>query len=232
MRISKKGILLFCVLLFPSLLYIYFSSGKHHFITLPYFGPKQVVEKTEKGKILVDTLYHTIAPFRFVNQSGDTISELTYKDKIYIADFFFASCKSICPKMAVQLNRVQEKFAQFPEVYILSHTVDPEQDSIQALAAYANMIHANTAKWNFVTGNKKELYDMARHSYFVTALEGDGGPDDFVHSETFVLVDKEKHIRGIYDGTNTKEVNELMDDIKVLIAEYTIKKSKQEKNDK
>jgi protein SCO1/2 len=108
--------------------------------------------------------------------------------------------------------------------------VNPENDSVPVLKAYSEMVHADTKMWNFVTGDKKELYDIARNGYLVNAMEGNGGPDDFIHSELFVLVDKEKHIRGIYDGTNIKEVNELLDDIKVLIAEYTIKEKAKTKN--
>ena len=157
-------------------------------------------------------------------------TEKNYEGKIYVADYFFTTCKSICPKMANELQRVQEKFKYTNGlVQILSHTVNPENDSISVLKDYSEMIHADTKIWNFVTGDKKELYDMARYSYLVNAMQGDGGPDDFIHSELFVLVDKEKHIRGIYDGTNIKEVNNLLDDIKVLMAEYIIKENNAKK---
>ena len=128
--------------------------------------------------------------------------------------------------MATELLRVQDKFSYTKGlVQILSHTVDPENDSVPVLKAYSEMIHADNSMWNFVTGDKKQLYDIARTGYLVNAMEGDGGPDDFIHSELFVLVDKEKHIRGIYDGTNIKAVNDLLDDIKVLMAEYAIKEN-------
>jgi protein SCO1/2 len=128
---------------------------------------------------------------------------------------------------------VQDKFSDpiyKRGVQILSHTVNPENDSVSVLKAYSKMVHADTKMWNFVTGGKKQLYDLARNGYLVNALEGDGGPDDFIHSELFILVDKEKHIRGIYDGTNIKAVNDLLDDIKVLIAEYYIKDNKDKKS--
>ena len=132
--------------------------------------------------------------------------------------------------MTTELIRVQDKFAYTKGlIQILSHTVDPENDSVPVLKSYADMVHANTETWNFVTGDKKQLYDMARNSYLLNAMEGDGGSDDFIHSELFVLVDKEKHIRGIYDGTNIKAVNNLIDDIKVLTAEYMIKEKKNNK---
>ncbi len=128
--------------------------------------------------------------------------------------------------MATELLRVQDKFAYTKGlVQILSHTVDPENDSVPVLKAYSDLVHADNTMWNFVTGDKKELYDIARNGYLVNAMEGDGGPDDFIHSELFILVDKEKHIRGIYDGTDIKAVNDLLDDIKVLMAEYAIKEN-------
>lgn len=220
----KKILILLFLLSFPSVLYVILTTGKTNFIRLPYIGEKELAAN---GK---DTIYHTIPAFKFVNQEGDTITEKMYEGKIYVADYFFTTCQSICPKMATELLRVQEKFEYTNgTVQILSHTVNPENDSVSVLKAYSNQIHAKNKMWNFVTGNKKQLYAMARNAYLVNALEGDGGKDDFIHSEFFVLVDKEKHIRGMYDGTNIKEVNNLLDDIKVLIAEYFIKDAKKEK---
>lgn len=221
---KKKIIILLFLLTFPSVFYVLLTTGKHNFIHLPYFGVKELAPN---GK---DTIYHSIKPFRFINQDGKVITDKDYEGKIYVADYFFATCQTICPKMATELQRVQDKFAYTKGlVQILSHTVNPENDSVPVLKTYSNMVHADNAIWNFVTGDKKHLYEMARESYLVNAMEGDGGPDDFIHSEFFILVDKEKHIRGIYDGTDIKAVNELLDDIKVLIAEYTIKENK-EKN--
>ncbi|HEY0031484.1 MAG TPA: SCO family protein [Bacteroidia bacterium] len=221
---KRKLLILLFLLSFPSALYVFLSVGKTNFIHLQYFGEKALAEN---GK---DTVYHTIAPFSFINQDGKTITDKNYEGKIYVADYFFCTCKTICPKMTTELIRVQDKFKYTKGiVQILSHTVDPENDSVPVLKAYANMVHADTETWNFVTGDKKQLYAMARNSYLLNALEGDGGPDDFIHSELFVLVDKEKHIRGIYDGTNIKKVNELIDDIKVLMAEYLIKENQKKK---
>lgn len=218
-------IFLLFLLSFPSALYVLLSVGKTNFIHLQYFGERDLAPN---GK---DTIYHSIAPFKFVNQDGDTITEKNYEGKIYVADYFFTTCKSICPKMATELQRVEEKFSYMNgTVQLLSHTVNPENDSVPVLKAYSEMVHADTKMWNFVTGDKKQLYDMARYSYLVNALKGDGGPDDFIHSELFVLVDKEKHIRGIYDGTDIKAVNNLLDDIKVLIAEYIIKENRNKKS--
>lgn len=216
--VKKKFLILLFLLTFPSVLYVVLTTGKHSFVRLPYYGEKMLADN---GK---DTIYHSIPSFKFVNQNGDTISDKTYDGKIYVADYFFTTCKTICPKMTSELIRVQEKFAYTNGmVQILSHTVNPENDSVPVLKAYANMVHADQKMWSFVTGDKKQLYDLARNGYLLNALEGDGGPDDFIHSELFILVDKEKHIRGIYDGTKITEVSKLIDGIKVLMAEYLIK---------
>jgi protein SCO1/2 len=219
---KKFGILLILLFLltFPSVLYVILTTGHTNFIHLPYIGEKELAAN---GK---DTIYHSVPSFKFVNQNGDTITNKYYDGKIVVVDYFFTTCQSICPKMAVELLRVQDKFAYTKGlVQILSHTVNPENDSVPVLKAYSEMVHADNSMWNFVTGDKKQLYDLARNGYLVNAMQGDGDADDFIHSELFVLVDKEKHIRGIYDGTNIKAVNELLDDIKVLIAEYTIKEN-------
>jgi protein SCO1/2 len=224
--VKKKIIILLFLLSFPSVLYVVLTTGKHHFVHLPYYGERELAEN---GK---DTIYHSIPAFKFVNQNGDTITDKTYADKIYIADYFFTTCTTICPKMATELIRIQEKFEYTKGlVQILSHTVNPENDSVPVLKEYANAIHANTNMWTFVTGDKKELYDIARNGYLLNALQGDGGPTDFIHSELFVLIDKEKHIRGIYDGTKIQDVNSLIDDIKVLMAEYLIKEEELKKRE-
>lgn len=222
----KKLLILLFLLSFPAVFYVILSTGKTNFIHLPYIGERELAPN---GK---DTIYHSIPSFSFINQDGETVTDKMYDGKIYVVDYFFTTCKTICPKMTTELLRVQEKFSYTNGlVQILSHTVDPENDSVPVLKAYSNLIHADSKMWNFVTGDKKQLYDIARNGYMVNALEGDGGPDDFIHSELFVLVDKEKHIRGVYDGTNIKAVNDLLDDIKVLIAEYTIKENKNKKSD-
>ena len=217
----KKILILLFLLTFPSVLYVILSTGEINFIRLPYFGERELAENQK------DTIYHAIPPFEFINQDGNAVTDKDFEDKIYVASYFFTRCGSICPVMATGLLRVQDKFAYTDGlVRILSHTVDPEHDSVPVLSAYANMVHADTKMWDFVTGDKKQLYDLARNGYLINALEGDGGPDDFIHSEFFILVDKQKHIRGIYDGTDLKAVNDLLDDIKVLIAEYFIKEGK------
>lgn len=220
----KKIIVLFAVLVLPWLIYFILTTATHNLNYLPYYGPREVKTVIVDGEEGTDTVYHTIPDFQFTDQKGRTITDKDFEGKIYVADFFFTTCKSICPKMATQLYRVQGKFKNVDDFAILSHTVYPEHDSVSVLAAYADKTHAMDDKWYFVTGDKKPIYDIARHGYFVTTSEGDGGPDDFIHSEMFILVDKERRIRGYYDGTSTVEVNKLIDAIKALFAEYNFPK--------
>lgn len=221
----KKILVLLIILLSPGLFYLALKSAKHHVDALEIYGPKEL---NEKG----DTIYHTIPDFEFVNQYGKKISKKDFKEKIFVADFIFTTCQGICPKMSDQMTRVQEKVKDMEDVLLLSHTVDPEHDSVPVLFDYAGKVGAKEGKWHLVTGDKKELYDIARKGYLVTAMEGDGGPDDFIHSEKFLLVDKQGRIRGFYDGTDPKEVKRLLDEIKVLKFEEQIprKKKKEEES--
>ncbi len=160
--------------------------------------------------------YHTIADFKLVNQNGDTITQDFYKDKIYVADFFFTTCPSICPMMTENMMMVQEEFKDDPEVLILSHSVTPEQDSVEVLRAYADKKGILDKKWNLVTGDRKEIYDLARKSY-LAAKNKSGREYGLVHTENFMLVDKEGRLRGrSYDGTNPEEVEALIKDIYTL----------------
>jgi protein SCO1/2 len=216
----KKGLILLFVLLFPSVLYVVLTTGKHHFIHLPYLGPKELATKTVDGKQITDTIYHVIPPFKFVNQDGRIISDKDFENKIFVANFFFTTCKSICPKMNSQLLVVQEKCKDIPNLLFISHTVNPKRDTVEALAEYAKTIHADTKNWYFVTGDKKSIYDIAANGYFIATAEDASAEGGFIHSEMLTLIDKEKRIRGYYDGTNTTDINKLIDDIKVLTAEY------------
>ena len=212
----KGGIkygLLFILLALPACIYIFLRVyGENHY-NLPVYYPVGV---DSKG----DSIYKTIPDFEFLNQQGEKVTRRNFEGKIYVTDFFFTTCKTICPKMSSNLNKVYLTFKDSPDVLFLSHTVDPETDSVQVLNDYAAMFKADSKKWIFVTGEKKKLYDIARNGYRITAMEGDGGPDDFIHSEKFVLVDKQGRIRGYYDGTDPKQVDKLITEIKVLKSEY------------
>lgn len=183
-------------------------------LLLPVIGEKKLAGTDGK-----DTLYHTVQPFSFINQYHDTVSEKTIENKIYVADFFFATCQSICPKMSSQLVHVQNAFKNDNNVLILSHTVNPANDTVEVLNGYAQTYGAIKNKWHLLTGNKKTIYDMARYSYLVNALEDDGSAEGFLHSELFILVDAQKRIRGMYDGTDSVAVVKLISDIKLLKQE-------------
>lgn len=187
---------------------------------LPIFGQREVVTKKVDGKPVVDTVYHTIAPFQFTNQDGKTITNETFTGKIYVADFFFTSCRTICPIMKTQMVRVYEKVQDDADVLILSHTIDPEYDTVQLLHDFANRLGVSSAKWHFATGQPMEyVFDLAQKSYFATAMEDKAEPDGFIHSGAFLLIDKQGRIRGKYDGTKEDDVNRLIRDIKRLERE-------------
>ena len=166
-----------------------------------------------------DTTYHTIGKFRFVNQDSQIVTNETFKDKIYVADFFFTTCRTICPIMKSQMLRVYEKIENDPDVLILSHTIDPEYDTVGLLHDYADRLGVKSSKWHFVTGNQDSIYDVAEKSYFATAIEDATEPDGFIHSGAFLLIDKEQRIRGKYDGTSDEDVNRLLEDIERLKKE-------------
>ena len=187
--------------------------------TLPIYNPSDVNPELVDSTIQYKSKYHTIADFSFVNQNGDTITQKNYEGKIYVADFFFTTCGSICPKMSTNLSEVQKAVLNNPKVMLLSHTVFPEVDSVSVLKAYAVKYGVVDRKWNLVTGDKKEIYTMARKSYLAVKL---GRPDqlyDMVHTENFVLVDQKRRVRGFYDGTNKEEIKRLLEDIDFLSKE-------------
>lgn len=206
--------------LFVALTILAFACGEkketvnEHKLVLPVIG-----EKKHAGTESTDTIYHTIGDFKLVNQNKDTISQKTIENKIYVADFFFATCQSICPQMSTSLIRVQDEFKTDKDFLILSHSVNPAHDTSEVLFAYAGKYQAIKDKWHFLTGNKKVIYDLAKDSYLVNALEEDGTPEGFLHSELFLLIDKQKRIRGMYDGTDSIAVNKLIADIKLLKTE-------------
>jgi len=164
--------------------------------------------------------FHKIAPFSLTNQNGLTVTEKDYMNKIYVADFFFTTCPSICPKMTANMGLIQENIKTDNQVLLLSFSVTPEIDSVQQLKRYAIEKGVIDSKWNLLTGDKKEIYELARKSYLAVKSNGDGGEHDMIHTENFILVDPEKRIRGFYDGTDTNAMDELLSDIKVLQMEY------------
>lgn len=187
--------------------------------SLPYLGRHDYVEKTVNEQTIVDTLYHKVADFQFVDQDSSIITPTTFEDKIYVTDFFFTSCPTICPVMKTQMLRVYEAYKDNDEVALLSHTIDPQYDTVALLHDYAERLGVSSDKWHFVTGEKDKIYEMGLKSYMVTAMEDEEEPGGFIHSGAFILVDKEKHIRGMYDGTQPDQVDLLIKDIKKLLDE-------------
>ncbi|WP_446051141.1 SCO family protein [Zobellia laminariae] len=185
---------------------------------LTVYQPTMVNPELVDSTIQYKRKYHTIADFSLTNQNGETITQANYADKIYIADFFFTTCPTICPIMTKNMVSIQERIKDFDDVMLLSHSVTPEIDSVAQLKKYAIEKGVNDAKWNLVTGDKKQIYELARKSYLAVKDDGDGGPFDMIHTENFILVDKKKRIRGFYDGTNEEEVEKLMGDLKILMA--------------
>ena len=182
---------------------------------LPILGRHEFVD-TNSG---TDTIYHTIKPFSFVDQDSAVITNETYSGKIYVADFFFTSCPSICPIMKVQMLRVYDKFKTDSTVMLLSHTIDPEYDNVERLHNYATRMEVSSVKWHFVTGDKPKIYEMAQTSYYVATRENEKAPGGYEHSGAFILVDDQKRIRGVYDGTDVEAVDKLIRDINTLLIE-------------
>lgn len=187
---------------------------------LPIYQPNMVNPELVDSTLLDIKKYHTIADFQLVNQNGDTITQRNYQDKIYVADFFFTTCPTICPIMTKNMAEIQESILGDDEVLLLSHSVTPQIDSVQRLKTYAEEKGVDDGKWNLVTGDKKQIYELARKSYLAVKTDGDGGPYDMIHTENFILVDKERRIRGFYDGTNKEEVEKLLQDLAILKDAY------------
>jgi protein SCO1/2 len=166
-----------------------------------------------------DTIYPRINPFSFINQDSIVVTEKTFRNKIYVADFIFLSCPTICPKMNSELLNVYNEYKNDTNILFLSHTIDPEHDTIPRLKEYAKNLGINNNKWFFVTGNKDSIYSIAKESYYATAYADSTEPGDYVHSGGLLLIDKNRHIRGVYDGTNPKETKRLIKDIELLLKE-------------
>lgn len=188
---------------------------------LPILGSREIVEKEIAGKTVIDTVYHSIPEFAFVDQDSSWVTEETVAGKIYVADFFFTTCPTICPLMKNQMMRVYDKYEDNPEVVLLSHSIDPVYDSVRVLKDFASRLGVKSEKWHFVTGKKEDIYSIGEKSYMVTTQEDENEPGGYIHSGAFILVDKERRIRGFYDGTVREDVDELMKDMDILLTEYS-----------
>jgi protein SCO1 len=186
---------------------------------LPILGQPDAVITMVNGKTVTDSVPHHIPDFAFVSQYGDTVTNRTLAGKIYVADFFFVTCPTICPKMKMQLRRVYEKFRGNPNVAFLSHTIDPQHDTVPVLREFAQNLGVTGKQWLFVTGDREKIFDIGQESYMVSASADASAPGGAVHSGAFILVDKARHIRGMYDGTTVEGTDKLMADIDKLLAE-------------
>lgn len=204
------------LLVFSAVTIFLFYSALKPAKSLPIFNPSDVNSELVDTTVQYISKYHTIADFSFINQNGKSITQKDYEGKIYVADFFFTTCKSICPKMTTNLVEVQKAFLHNPKVKLLSFSVMPDIDSVSVLKEYAKINGVIDSKWNLVTGDKKAIYAMARKSYLAVKQ---GKPEelyDMVHTENFVLVDSKRRIRGFYDGTKKEEIQRLIKDINWL----------------
>ncbi|WP_318312271.1 SCO family protein [Flagellimonas crocea] len=201
------------------IVYLFYNALQPEKI-LPVYQPSMVDQSLVDSTLHYTKKYHKIGDFSLVNQNGDTITQEDYKDKIYVADFFFTTCLTICPIMTKNMGEVQEAIKDDPNIMLLSHSVTPQIDTVAQLKRYALEKGVIDSKWNLVTGDKKQIYELARKSYLAVKNDGDGGPFDMIHTENFILVDKEKRIRGFYDGTDRDDIDKLLADIKILEASY------------
>jgi len=215
---------LLSLLTLPAIFLLLMSTAKHNFVKLPIYGEKIPVSKTVQGKQVTDTIYHQIPAWSLTNQEGKVVTDKDFEGKIYVADFFFASCPSICPKMTRQMYRLQWKLkdAAFDDIKLISHTVDPENDTPERLKRYGEKTDADFNKWTFLTGNKRDIYELGVLGYLVSTREDALAPGGFLHTEKFVLVDRKGHIRGYYDGTNSEDVDRCADEIKLLLKQEKI----------
>jgi protein SCO1/2 len=187
---------------------------------LPYFNEASFTPKWISPKSKELNNFHKIPNFDLINQNGAQTTQKTFENKIYIADFFFTTCPGICPMMTKNMHKIQEEFKDEADVLLLSHSVTPLKDSVDKLKEYALDKKIDDKKWHLVTGDRKQIYDLGRNSYFVEENLGEPlGIDDFLHTENFILIDKKKHIRGIYNGLNRASIAQLIVDIKALKLE-------------
>ena len=209
----QKGAILFTILLVPTIFFFILHSGSHNFRPPQVYGPKSLAENG------IDTIYHTIPYFEFTNHLGEKVTSKDYEGKIYVADFFFATCPTICPKMAVHMLELQKHFYDRSDFGLLSHTINPEHDSVEVLYEYSKKVHSIDSVWEFVTGPKEDIANIARYGYFASAMKDLDAECGFLHSTNFFLIDRLGRIRGIFDGTSTRDVEDCMDAIEILYRE-------------
>lgn len=214
----RKFLSLFAIL--STIILLLFYNALLPVKKLPIYQPAMVNFELVDSTIQHQKKYHRIADFSLTNQNGKTVTQNDFKGKIYVADFFFTTCPTICIAMTDNLIKVQEKIKNNPNVMLLSHSVTPKMDSVAQLKKYALEKGVIDNKWHLVTGDKKVIYELARKSYLAVKEDGDGGPFDMIHTENFILVDPESRIRGFYDGTDLNEIDRLLEELDWLMEEY------------
>jgi protein SCO1/2 len=220
MTITKNNWITFILAIIACILiYLYFTSTVSNKV-LPIYNPSNFNPELVDKNLQNSSENHTVSDFMLINQNGETITQEDYKNKIYIADFFFTRCGTICPIMTNNMVEIQKEFLNDNDIMLLSLSVTPEMDSVPILRDYANNKGVIDSKWNVTTGNKKHIYNLARKSYFAVVEQGDGGLQDFIHTPNFILIDKKKQIRGIYDGTNGEDMKQIITDIKTLKSSH------------
>ena len=217
--LRKYKLFLSTVIVLSAIILSLFYSALKPKKMLPIYNPSMVNPELVDSTVQYISKYHTIADFSFTNQNGKIITQKDYEGKIYVADFFFTTCGSICPKMTTNLAVIQKEIINNPKVMLLSHTVFPETDSVSVLKKYAVKNGVLDNKWNLVTGDKKLIYTMARKSYLAVKLGKPNELYDMVHTENFVLVDSKRRVRGFYDGTKEEDIQRLIEDINFLCSE-------------
>lgn len=217
--IKKYRIFIATFFVFSIITIVLFYSALSPKKTLPIYNPSDINPELVDSTVQYISNSHTIADFSFTNQNGEIITQKEYEGKIYVADFFFTTCGSICPKMTTNMVDIQSTFLNNPKVMLLSHSVLPDIDDVAALEAYAKKNGVIDSKWNLVTGDKKEIYRMARQSYLAVKQGKPSELYDMVHTENFVLVDTKRRVRGFYDGTKKEEIQRLIEDIRWLYNE-------------
>jgi len=209
--------IIFLTVLIAAILMVIKNPASSNASGLPVIGNKQLIEKEVDGKKVVDTLDHVVSDFSFLNQEGNTITQKDIEGKIYVVDFFFTHCPTICIKVKKNMKAVYEAYKDNPDFLMLSHSIDPKHDTVARLAFYADKLNISTKTWHLLTGEKEKIYEMARYQYLITALEDENAPGGFDHSGAVALIDKNRKIRGFYDGLDAEKMEDLKRDIQLLM---------------
>tara|TARA_B110000438_G_scaffold303088_1_gene363067 strand:- start:686 stop:1366 length:681 start_codon:yes stop_codon:yes gene_type:complete len=221
-KIKLKNIPIFIISVIGFIIFVSCDSRNHNEFRLPIYTPADLDPDWMDPSLKNSTEPHVVNDFEFINQNGLVVNEQTVKGKIYIAEFFFTTCPGICPILTKHTKKIQDEFLNDHDILILSHTVYPEHDSVPVLYAFGEQNNINSTKWHLLTGSKQDLYTISRKGYFAISYKPDLSDEGFIHTENVVLVDKQRRLRGIYNGTNIHEMNRLIEDIYLLKKEYQI----------